>query len=475
VAIKEMVSMSGGQVHHSTCRELEALHELNLHPNIVQFLDSFKRIRDDGEVGVFQVMEFCPSDMAAVLGNPKIHFTLEMKKDFISQVVGALEFLHNRYYIHRDLKPENILVSETGKYKIADFGLARKQSRSPCPLTPQIGTVWYMSPEMLLEAKSYGPAVDMWSMGLIIAELWTRKPILQGKSVLNQLYRINDMFGTIDMKTLAQVIGIEAAANCQFPESLPKFAGTFKNIEPDALNLIENLLLYNHRVRYSATDVLKCAFLNKNPKPDIAIKGHKNKRDAYPSICEDSYIHKGKRKWQDSTSNAHHEPPCFRESGKRKKRAIWRRQYACGQKIRRRPLNEAGNYKKSFRELENKGYEFDPRHIAYCRPNMEFYDRPNFPINPTHFFYKLGHHEKLNKRCRQFNENVPPENPAMRHYGQTHFNWLIERGCFVQANIPNVQPRFERGEDQMHRRYLVDNRYGNYAGPVYFNPPLGET
>lgn len=82
------------------------------------------------------------------------------------------------------MKAANILITKTGTLKIADFGLARafsasKSADKPNRYTNRVVTLWYRPPELLLGERNYGPPVDMWGAGCIMAEMWTRSPIMQ--------------------------------------------------------------------------------------------------------------------------------------------------------------------------------------------------------------------------------------------------------------------------------------------------------
>ena len=83
----------------------------------------------------------------------------------------------------RDMKAANILITKQGILKLADFGLARAFSISAKGqgnrYTNRVVTLWYRPPELLLGERNYGPAVDMWGAGCIMAEMWTRSPIMQ--------------------------------------------------------------------------------------------------------------------------------------------------------------------------------------------------------------------------------------------------------------------------------------------------------
>ncbi len=92
--------------------------------------------------------------------------------------------------MHRDLKPQNILVSRDGTLKIADFGLARAFVPPIRPFTHEIVTLWYRAPEILLGGAVYGLAVDMWSVGTIIAEMSTKTVLFAGDSEVDEIFKI---------------------------------------------------------------------------------------------------------------------------------------------------------------------------------------------------------------------------------------------------------------------------------------------
>ena len=79
--------------------------------------------------------------------------------------------MHKRWIIHRDLKTSNLLYSNEGILKICDFGLARKFGHPLKPYTNLVVTLWYRAPELLLGIDIYSPAIDIWSIGCILAEL----------------------------------------------------------------------------------------------------------------------------------------------------------------------------------------------------------------------------------------------------------------------------------------------------------------
>ena len=100
------------------------------------------------------------------------------------------------------MKAANILITKQGILKLADFGLARaisvQKQGHPNRYTNRVVTLWYRPPELLLGERNYGPAVDMWGAGCIMAEMWTRAPIMQGNTEQHQL----TLIGTVTICVL---------------------------------------------------------------------------------------------------------------------------------------------------------------------------------------------------------------------------------------------------------------------------------
>lgn len=113
-----------------------------------------------------------------------LHLVLHLQiKCYMQQLLSGLEHCHRRGVLHRDIKGSNLLIDNNGILKIGDFGLAtffhpdKKQH-----LTSRVVTLWYRAPELLLGSTSYGAAIDMWSVGCILAELFVGKPIMPGRT-----------------------------------------------------------------------------------------------------------------------------------------------------------------------------------------------------------------------------------------------------------------------------------------------------
>jgi mitogen-activated protein kinase 7 len=101
----------------------------------------------------------------------------------------GLKYIHSAEVLHRDLKPGNLLVNADCELKICDFGLARGVLQSPQQnggfLTEYVATRWYRAPELMLSFRSYSKAIDMWSVGCILAELIGGQPLFRGRDCIS--------------------------------------------------------------------------------------------------------------------------------------------------------------------------------------------------------------------------------------------------------------------------------------------------
>jgi serine/threonine protein kinase len=98
-------------------------------------------------------------------------------KFFACEIISFLETLHNQGIIYRDLKPENILIGKNGHLKLTDFGLSKdRMMLQDKELTFSIcGTPEYIAPE-IIKNNGHGAAVDWWSLGILLYEMYTGKP-----------------------------------------------------------------------------------------------------------------------------------------------------------------------------------------------------------------------------------------------------------------------------------------------------------
>ncbi len=120
------------------------------------------------------------------------------------QLLCGLKYIHSAGVLHRDIKPSNCLVDSSCNVKICDFGLANIADTKQ-DMTEYVATRWYKAPELLLMWNHYSSAVDIWSAGLILAELVNLKPLLPGTSHLNQIELILSLLGNPEKEELAGI------------------------------------------------------------------------------------------------------------------------------------------------------------------------------------------------------------------------------------------------------------------------------
>jgi len=246
-------------------RELKLLVHFNGHENITSIIDiDIANTEDYNEIYLGE--ELMEADLHQIIRSEQplsdAHYQY-----FIYQVCRGLKYIHSANVLHRDLKPGNLLVNADCELKICDFGLARGFSDSPEAnagfMTEYVATRWYRAPEIMLSFKCYTKAIDMWSVGCILAELLGGKPLFKGRDYVDQLNQILSILGTPDDETLTR-IGSDRAL--RYIRSLPKtqkipFSELYPNANPLALDLLEKLLKFDPAERITVEEALAHPYL----------------------------------------------------------------------------------------------------------------------------------------------------------------------------------------------------------------------
>uniref|UniRef100_A0A0K2UQP4 cyclin-dependent kinase n=1 Tax=Lepeophtheirus salmonis TaxID=72036 RepID=A0A0K2UQP4_LEPSM len=233
---------------------------------------------------IFLIMSYCEQDLASLLDNMQSPFSESQVKCIMKQVLRGLKYLHSHFIVHRDLKVSNLLMTDKGTVRIADFGLARYYGLPLKPMTPRVVTLWYRAPELLLNAKTQTTAIDMWSAGSILGELLAHKPLLPGKSEINQLELIIDLLGTPNDNIWPGFSELPALQ--EFTLKVQPFNNLkhkFPWLSESGLRLLNFLFMYNPDKRATAEECLQSSYFNEQPLPCDpklmpSFPHHRNKR-----------------------------------------------------------------------------------------------------------------------------------------------------------------------------------------------------
>ncbi|KAJ4820677.1 Protein kinase superfamily protein [Rhynchospora pubera] len=243
-------------------REILILRRLD-HPNIIK-LEGLVTSRMS--CSLYLVFEYMEHDLAGLASFPGIKFTEQQIKCYMQQLLRGLEHCHSRGVLHRDIKGSNLLIDNKGVLKIADFGLASFfDPAQKNPLTSRVVTLWYRPPELLLGATSYSVAVDLWSTGCILAELYAGKPIMPGRTEVEQLHKIFKLCGSPSEEYWTKSKLPHATIFKPQQPYQRRVAETFKDFPVQALALIDLLLSIEPADRGTASSALKCQYFMTKP------------------------------------------------------------------------------------------------------------------------------------------------------------------------------------------------------------------
>ncbi|KAG2730860.1 hypothetical protein G9P44_006009 [Scheffersomyces stipitis] len=269
VAIKKITNIFSKKILcKRSLRELKLLQFFRGHKNITCLydLDIIPNPLNGEFNEIYLYEELMECDMHQIIrsGQP---LTDSHYQSFIYQVLCGLKYIHSADVLHRDLKPGNLLVNADCELKICDFGLARGFSENPEQnagyMTEYVATRWYRAPEIMLSFTNYSKAIDIWSVGCILAELLGGKPLFRGKDYVDQLNQILLVLGTPKEATLTKIGSVRAQ---NYVRSLPlmkkvSYSELFPNANPLALDLLEKMLTLDPFERISVEEALSHPYL----------------------------------------------------------------------------------------------------------------------------------------------------------------------------------------------------------------------
>ncbi|KAL7416540.1 mitogen-activated protein kinase [Mrakia frigida] len=277
VAIKKIAPFDHSMFCLRTLRELKLLKyfaECGVSENIISIVDIVKPSSIENFKEVYLVQELMETDMHRVIRTQDL--SDDHAQYFIYQTLRALKALHSADVIHRDLKPSNLLLNANCDLKVCDFGLARSvKTAEPNGtetgfMTEYVATRWYRAPEIMLTFKQYTKAIDVWSVGCILAEMLSGKPIFPGRDYHHQLTLILDVLGT---PTLDEFYAINSRRSRDYIRALPfrkkkPFASLFPNASPQATDFLQKTLTFDPKKRLTVEQALCHPYLEAYHDPD---------------------------------------------------------------------------------------------------------------------------------------------------------------------------------------------------------------
>jgi len=244
-------------------RELQIMAKLD-HPSVVKLKHCFYSKNGQDEVYLNLVMEYIPETIHRTLRNhtkAKKLIPIMYTKVYMYQVARSLAYIHDLGICHRDIKPQNLLLGADHTVKLCDFGSAKKLVKGEANVA-YICSRYYRAPELVFEATEYTTAIDIWSLGCVMAELLLGNPLFPGDSGVDQLIEIIKILGT---PSQSQVNAMNPNhTSFKFPairqHPWPKVFR--QKAPPEAVDLVSKLLCYDPASRLPPIEALAHPFFD---------------------------------------------------------------------------------------------------------------------------------------------------------------------------------------------------------------------
>ncbi|KAH8122635.1 cyclin-dependent protein kinase [Trichoderma asperellum] len=218
----EQVSYTG--ISQSAIREMSLCSELR-HANVIRLVEIILE-----DKCIFMVFEYAEHDLLQIIHHhtqqPRHPIPPATVKSIMFQLLNGCQYLHTNWVLHRDLKPANIMVTSGGEVKIGDLGLARRFDKPLHSLfsgDKVVVTIWYRAPELILGSYHYTPAIDMWAVGCIFAELLSLRPIFKGEEAKMDSKKTVP-FQRNQMHKIAEIVGLPTKERWPLLPAMPEYS-----------------------------------------------------------------------------------------------------------------------------------------------------------------------------------------------------------------------------------------------------------
>ncbi|KAK7030720.1 mitogen-activated protein kinase [Favolaschia claudopus] len=244
------------QLAKRALREITLLRHFTGHANITGLIDA-KMISPEVRIHFHVFLALTETDLHQIIKSGQT-LTNEHVQYFVYQILRGMKFVHSANVIHRDLKPGNLLVNADCELKICDFGLSRGFENAS-HLTEYVATRWYRAPEIMLGFREYDTAIDVWSIGCILAELLSSQPLFKGKD-----------YGSPEETVLQKIASDKARA---YVRSLPiskkkAFTKILPTADLQAIDLLSHMLTFDPDERFTVAEALEHPWLTGYHEPE---------------------------------------------------------------------------------------------------------------------------------------------------------------------------------------------------------------
>ncbi|KAL0347834.1 UNVERIFIED_CONTAM: Shaggy-related protein kinase theta [Sesamum calycinum] len=255
-------------------RELQIMRMLN-HPNVVQLKHSFYSTTEKNEVYLNLVLEYVSETVYRAsrhYSRVNQYMPMLFVQLYTYQICRALNYTQRIVGVcHRDIKPQNLLVNpHTHQLKLCDFGSAKML----VPGEPNISYIcsrYYRAPELIFGATEYTTAIDMWSVGCVMAELLLGQPLFPGESSVDQLVEIIKVLGTPTREEIKCMN--PNYTEFKFPQikAHPWHKVFQRRMPPEAVDLVSRLLQYSPTLRFTALEACAHPFFDDLREPNACL------------------------------------------------------------------------------------------------------------------------------------------------------------------------------------------------------------